>query len=119
MIYSSNKAYDTLTNFTLDIKPLLHEYLKKAEENVNFVIISGISHAQRIKKIIKLLQKDETFKKCTFQVIGNNKIFEPKSEIIAKFLYTFGKIGIYTSQALAYALKFSNNLNTKIKGTMK
>ena len=106
-IYQSSKAYDTLTNFTKDIKPLLEKYLQEntTQKWVNFVIVSGDSHIWRIKKITKLLKKDKVFKECTFQCISDKHIFEPKSELLLKPLYKLGPLGIHISNTLAYILR--------------
>jgi hypothetical protein len=99
-VYSSDRSWDTFSNFSKDIASILQTH---TISDTNFTLFAGTSHAWRIQRIVKYMRLwHSTFRSCSIQVIRDSKIPTYSMERIANVFYHFGYIGMYLLTALSY-----------------
>ena len=98
-VYSSDKSWDTFSNFSKDISSLLKEH----QITTKFTLFASPSHAWRIQRVVKYMTRwHKAFKSCSFQVIGDPTIPAYSLENIANIFYHFGYVGMYALMMVSY-----------------
>ena len=105
-VYTSNNSWDTFSNFSKDISYMLEAH---SISDTHFTLFAGTSHAWRIKRIVKYMQRwSPVFRSCSIQVIGDPEIPKYSMELIANIFYHLGYVGMYLLTTLSYYRKRKN-----------